>query len=220
MENQDFVSFLKSEFEKRREHKKTYSLAAFARFLKIESSRLRKILKYQRPLNKDLIQQIALKLQLQEDQTNGFIEEIEQVNCSTVLKRLKTSSIMMDFAPPDLQNDWLALAVLELMKMSDFKRDDHWIASQLEVTEDQVKNVIRKIEEWKASLPMGLPQPVLVPLGGPLYIATNPKQVQKAEQLIQEFQRALISFLNESSEKSHLYQLNFVFESQPRKLRL
>jgi uncharacterized protein (TIGR02147 family) len=111
-----------------------YSLRAFAKFLGIESSRLSKILRGERPVSLVLLDRLSQKLGLtpkeiascrsnMRNKKRGISEEITQSSAFLQLSQDIFESI----------EDWKHYAVLELMKVRGFQSDLKYVAKALNI---------------------------------------------------------------------------------------
>jgi uncharacterized protein (TIGR02147 family) len=130
----DFREHLKRELESRIEKNPKYGLRAFSKHLDIDSSRLSKILKGQRPLSLPLVESLGQRLGLSQKQIEVF-----QKHARTPYQK-KTA--VQDELPIDdcyqlrmdqltLISEWQHYAILELMKHPHFEPNLSWVSEHL-----------------------------------------------------------------------------------------
>ncbi|MBL6991995.1 MAG: DUF4423 domain-containing protein [Bacteriovoracaceae bacterium] len=134
-----FRLVLQQELAERTKLNSAYSLRAFARFLKIDFSSLSKIMRGKIGIGPKLIRRLGTRLGLNN-------QEIEYLTISS-------ESIPDSFYQYisneqfDLISDWFNFAILELIKLKEFKNDFTWIANKLGISkEDAEKSISRMIE--------------------------------------------------------------------------
>lgn len=137
---------LRTEYSRRVKTNHRYSLRAFARSLKLESSYLCKILHGKRSVTPQLVERVSGKLGL----TPEEMTRLKQMSrtLSSARQRCKTSPkfrrISVDtFA---VVADWYHFAILELISTKDFRNDPLWIADTLGISEQSAKEAISRLE--------------------------------------------------------------------------
>lgn len=132
-----FRLYLQSEFEKRKSHNSSYSLRAYAKSLDIHASCLSVILRGKRPLTNTLVERFLEKLSLNEDNLNQLY---------------KGENYQYELLPIDvvsLLSDWKHDAVLELIKFEDFRYDEKWMASVLDISITEIQITIERLVRLK-----------------------------------------------------------------------
>ncbi|MBC7743463.1 MAG: TIGR02147 family protein, partial [Bdellovibrionaceae bacterium] len=144
----DFSDFLNNEFSLRQKKNSKYSLRMFAKFLNIDSSRLSKILKKQRPVSEELIQQLGVRLQLSPKKIEVFIsgtkKPYDKKNEMMAIPIEQHYQLRLDQIT--LISEWQHYALLELMKHENFRTDKKWIAEQLGQPPEVIELVIQRLE--------------------------------------------------------------------------
>lgn len=114
MQKDSFVEIVRSEFEKKCERNKQYSLRSFSRDLGIDASNLSKILSYQKPLGKTLKAKLAKEL--------GFADaEIETMTKGLFARTSDSSYEPLELDVFQVVSQWQHFAILELFKVKDFQ---------------------------------------------------------------------------------------------------
>lgn len=139
----DFRLFLQSELRKRCEKNPHYSLRSFAKFLGLESSRLSKILRGQRPISAKLIPELAARLGLSARETQEF--------CHATRNRKHAPASNQTYRQLSLDafesiEDWRHYAILELMKVATFKPEPKWVAKAIGVTVSEAHIYLERLE--------------------------------------------------------------------------
>ena len=156
----DFKTLLTRELEQRMTRNPRYSLRAFAKDMKMAPALLSDILNGKCGLSRTSATKIAQKLGLTKVETEVFCDLVESKHArsktsreqaSLRLKERATQGIVLKFLTLDqetfsLLSDWYHLAILELMKIAQFKSDPQWIAKRLELSVHQVKLALMRME--------------------------------------------------------------------------
>lgn len=147
----DFRLFLLSELSRRARINPAFSLRAFARLLGLESSRLSKILRGERPVNAKLIPRLAQKLGLEQAEINGFVDAAPRRKGSKVQKHEELSAASRDYKRLSLDafetiENWHHYAILEMMKLHGFQNDLKWIAKELHITVSEVRENVERLQ--------------------------------------------------------------------------
>lgn len=146
----DFIEVIESHFESKKSKNPRYSWRSFALSVGVDSSRLSKMLKRQRPMHPSLVASIGEKLGLSQKEILSFQETEEK------RYRRKTTSPMrkrkMVFKPIALNiyeiiSDVHHYHILELMKTDDFNPDYKWIAQRIGATESETLACIKRLQD-------------------------------------------------------------------------
>lgn len=139
--NLSFRQLLQEELLRRCKANPKYSLRAFAGSLGLESSRLSKILRGERPANAMLVEKLGQKLGL-------TLNQIEQYKSQTSNTKNKKSTDYHQISLDAFQliADWHHYAVLELMKTTNFKSDVGWIARRLGATVHEIRACVERLQ--------------------------------------------------------------------------
>lgn len=140
---------LKDEFSRRQKFNENYSLRAYARDLEIDSSNLSAILKSKRRIPSVRINQMALKLELDERELALFKSTAQEKNSK--LDKLKPKSMTKNFLLDEIYSkvisEWEYFAILNLVKLKDFKSDNDWIAKRLGLETKNVDGMVDHLFE-------------------------------------------------------------------------
>lgn len=142
-----FRNLLNEAFSQRRKHNPQYSLRAFARDLKLDASDLSKILRGQRHPGERLVLRLGQYLGIPIDQLTESLTEARELERQRVgaLEPVSDFETMPEDAFEVLTN-WLHYAVMELFQLKDYEDSPQWMASRLEVSVDEVKTVLERLE--------------------------------------------------------------------------
>lgn len=157
------VSFLYTEFEKRRAKNAHYSLRAFARDLGVSAGVLSQVLQGKRPISLKLVESIVSALGLDQKSATKLKLSVAEIQLKRNLKRLdpqvkellrfKGSSVsyknprVLDAEVFNLISRWYCAAILELTFLKDFKLDAGWIAEQLGISPVEARLTILRLKE-------------------------------------------------------------------------
>ena len=153
-----YHDLLNEEFEKRKDLNSSYSLRAFARDLGISAPRLSQVLNQKHGLSLDAATKIAEKLKLDSESKQWFCDSVgsihargfnQRVNFKEKInqyKRVATSYSELQLEYFKVISDWYHFAILELTSLQDFKNDSKWIASTLEISEEEVLSAIERMK--------------------------------------------------------------------------
>lgn len=146
-ETHNLREFLQSELVRRCRNNRRYSLRAFARCLKLESSYLSKVLRGHRPITANLIEKVREPLALGPN-------EVEKFKAAVQSERKRRGS----HPPAPLENfqqltldsfqvisDWYHYAILELTTVEQFRSDPQWIAETLGITHSDAQLAIERL---------------------------------------------------------------------------
>lgn len=148
--NSDFRLALQRELIRRCKLNPKYSLRAFARFLGLESSRLSKILRGERPVSPNLIEQLGKQLGLSPQELQGYVSAA-RAKKSGLTKPLTDSPERLRFLQLSQDTfeaieDWHHYAILELMKVAAFKTEPKWLAQALGISVSEVRACIERLQ--------------------------------------------------------------------------
>jgi uncharacterized protein (TIGR02147 family) len=148
--NGDFRVYLEKELARRKNTNPAYSLSAFARFLGVETSRLSKYLREERPIGTQFIERAAERLKLSKKDIDIF-RSIAEARL-TVPSYLDTAAEFSRYKKlsPDISasiEDWRHYAILELMKVEGFENNSKWIAKSLGISEKDADKYIERLQD-------------------------------------------------------------------------
>lgn len=140
MNKSSFRDYLRQELINRCKRNPSYSLRSFARFLEMDHSTLGKVLNGKRPLGKNLIKKIGNKLDLNPNELSFYLEigRSDNLNEETFDKLAYDSFQVIA--------DWYHSAILELIRVNNFKSDPKWIAKCLGISVHEVQSAIERLE--------------------------------------------------------------------------
>lgn len=141
----DFRLFLQEELVRRIRTKPGYSMRAFARFLGIDSSRLSKMLRGERPIKPHFIESFGQRVGLSPDKIENY-KVITESKKSRRQGEYRTEYQQIALDTFEIVSDWQHNAILELMRMRDFKNETQWIAKQLKIQASEVNTAIERLQ--------------------------------------------------------------------------
>lgn len=149
-----FSEVLKDYFHKRSLKNASYSLRAYARDLGLPSGTLSNILKRKSGLSLDKANEVATILKMK-GQEKLFFCKLVEANCSrkkSVREKAKhellnynTDYICIDDDHFKIIADWYHFALVELVRIVDFKYDIDWMAERLGITTLQCKMALKRL---------------------------------------------------------------------------
>lgn len=136
----DFKHYLRSELIRRCQKNPGYSMRAFARNLEIDGSTLSKILRGKRPLGEKTITYLGLKLGLKKSEISKFLK-FRSNEAKTLTE--------YDFIEDDIFSvisDWYYYAILELMRVDQFKMSTQSISKALGITVHEAADAVERLQ--------------------------------------------------------------------------
>jgi uncharacterized protein (TIGR02147 family) len=154
--HRDYREILMQELAGRCQRNPSYSLRAFARDLKLASSRVSEILNGKQGLSLDKAETIARTLGFAKKETEYFCCLVEAKHARSRSKRalaeMKVKQHQMDYKFQQVQIDtfdliskWYHYGILELGQTSCFRSDPTWIAAKLGVSVPEIKTAIDRL---------------------------------------------------------------------------
>jgi uncharacterized protein (TIGR02147 family) len=156
--NKSPAVFLKSIYYQRRERNPSYSLSAFSRDLGFSLSIVSRVMASKRPVSLKMGLQISNVLDLDQNDRNEFISQIlrhlgDNAKVSARLKKQILHTSLAVEAPLteasvdtfDPISDWYHIAILNLLRLSDFDADPEWISDRLNITTDEARSSLEKL---------------------------------------------------------------------------
>lgn len=140
-----FRKFLRDELKERSQKNASYSLRAFAKQLGISPAGLSKVMSGKMALSLSFIEKIGDKLKLTE-------EEIQKHQV-TLLSEKKNVSIngkefdVLDQDRFEVIKEWYHYAILNLLRVEDFKPSASWVARRLGITIGEVQEAVEKLQK-------------------------------------------------------------------------
>lgn len=134
-QSEGFRRLVQKEFLNRCKKNPSYSMRAYAQSLNVDQAQLSRLLRKKRRFTSEMIQRIGQSLELSPKQIKGFIEPTK----SSLLEQLEEDYF-------DVVSDWYHFAIVELIKTSDFKASEQWIADRLSISTTAVRSALEKLE--------------------------------------------------------------------------
>lgn len=147
-----YKMILENELAKRTERNSRYSLRSFAKSLKLVPSAVSEILTGKRLPSPKMAQKIVSSLQLSPEDSNRFIQSL------ALAHQQRSSMRPVSFQKKSLQPpkelsiemfrviaEWYHSAILELTFVEGFQSNYRWIASQLGLTQIEVKLAVSRL---------------------------------------------------------------------------
>lgn len=147
-ESVDFRDFLQSELVRRCKVNPRYSLRAFARYLKLESSYLSKLLQGKRAVTEKLIERVRAPLALGPDQVERFHQNARRSKQDRRKQRSRTTVAEFKTLTVDsfyVVSEWYHYAILELTSVQGFKADARWIGRILDLPVPVVNAALERL---------------------------------------------------------------------------
>jgi transcriptional regulator with XRE-family HTH domain len=134
-----FRAHLQKEFDKRVKANPKYSLRAFAKFLGTDVSRLSKILRNQRPMSVELIEQFGTRLKLKPTLIEHYRAHAVSLKNARHLGRDETTdSLQITQDSFDVIADPIHYEILEAMKLKNFRPEVQWISQKIRAHPTQI----------------------------------------------------------------------------------
>jgi uncharacterized protein (TIGR02147 family) len=154
----DYRQYLRERLEDRCQVNPRYSLRAFARDLKISSSRLSQVLQGKQGLSEQWAKKIAQRLGLSSPETEVFCTLVRASDARSKTQRrvaqiaLETQQIRQE-PSQTLQldafrviSDWYHFALLELTLLPSFKSEPAWIARKLGIARFEAEQAVERLK--------------------------------------------------------------------------
>lgn len=130
-----FQDILLSEFVRRKGVNSSYSLRAYAQYLKVDQSLLSKVLKNKRKPSQAMIEASLRTLGHKERSIQKIIRNEKNV---TSYRMLKDDEF-------EILSDWIHFAILQLIGTKGFESSPAWIAKRLGVTTVQIEKALGRL---------------------------------------------------------------------------
>lgn len=135
-EKMTFIDYLKQEYVSRCRNNAQYSLRAFARSLNVPASSLSLILNGARPITIAMREKIGLALGLK-------LKQLENYSIASKKERVYQK---IDLSTFEILGDWYHYAILELIKVEDFRPEIKWISNSLSITTQEVRRAVSNLQ--------------------------------------------------------------------------
>lgn len=136
---QFFIEFLRDELISRCQSNPGYSLRAFARDLEIDNSVLSKILNGKRKVGSRVINRLSNQLNLDVKTRLSFFEDNDCSQANQAYQQLAIDSFK-------IISDWQHYAILELIRMDNFKSDVGFVSDTLGISILEAKAAVDRLK--------------------------------------------------------------------------
>ncbi len=154
---QNYRDVLRQELIERCRKNGRYSLRAFARDLAIEPARLSNVLNGKKGLSRDSASKLSLKLGLNKKDKEFFCDLVESEHGRNPGTRTAAKSSVERYFKDQQINvltvdafkavaDWYHFAILQLMKLDNYKEDISWISNTLGIQTFQTEDALMRLE--------------------------------------------------------------------------
>lgn len=149
-----YSDIMRDELQSRVLKNENYSLRAFARDLDLTSGNLSDIIKRKVGLSYEKASKISSKLNLTNEDQLLFLKLVEATTAPSGIERAAALSEVLNYDSSyvTLNDDyyrvlteWYYFALVELVRVIDFKNDDEWIANRLGIPKKLVRKVIERL---------------------------------------------------------------------------
>lgn len=143
----DFKEFLQKELKTRSDKNQRYGLRAFSKFLELDSSRLSKILRGQRPISAQIVESCGAKLGLSEKQIAFYKKHLQaSYKKQSLVSFESTDFYQVKMDQIALISEWQHYAILEIMKHPDFENSVEWISRHLHQPQEIIALAIERLK--------------------------------------------------------------------------
>ncbi len=145
----NFRTKLAKAFQERKIKKPSYSFRAFAQFLDIDVSSLRKIISGKRQLGAIVIQKLGTRLGLEQSEIEKYLQAAKlRMDLGTnKVDEIRPVYTVLDDAALRTLFTWESYALHELMDLSTFVPDVGWIAQVLRLDLSRVQQLVNDLEK-------------------------------------------------------------------------
>jgi uncharacterized protein (TIGR02147 family) len=144
VETDGFRSILQRELARRCSKNPQYSLRAFAKYLEVDHSTLSQYLRGKRKMTERSIRKFAVRLGMNTETIERLVlaeQYVGRAEDDASLHELEKAA--QDTA--SLIADWHHYAILELVRLRDFRPDTRWIARVLGISADEVNIALHRL---------------------------------------------------------------------------
>jgi uncharacterized protein (TIGR02147 family) len=152
-----YRKLLKEELEKRCEKNSNYSLRAYAKLLKISPGLLSEVINGKKPLSFKLANRILERLDLTLKDNKYFLDSVvieqkarDMQRRDSQIKGYKESTVPLSDLSLDYYkyiSEWYYVTILEMTTLNNFKNSTSWIASELGISNMEVKLALERLKE-------------------------------------------------------------------------
>ena len=137
-----FRAFLQAELARRCARNARYSLRAFANFLDMDHATLSQMLRGKRAISAASMRRLGARLGLSAGDIDRYVA-IEQSLAKTIAQQGASRELAQDAL--SLLGQWYPAAILELMRLKEFRPDARWIARMLSIEIDEVQLALHQL---------------------------------------------------------------------------
>lgn len=148
MKAADFRVLLQDELAKRCQNNPAYSLRAYAKLLKTDAGTLSKILNKKRPLGRISIEKFSRQLGLDPIEARKYMTP-KKLNQTDSVNRETFEYQELTLDQFNLIAEWQHFAILEVMRLNDFRPSSAWIAKRLGISIHEVNAAIDRLVRLK-----------------------------------------------------------------------
>jgi transcriptional regulator with XRE-family HTH domain len=134
-----FREHLQTELAERCERNARYSLRAFANHLGMDHATLSQLLRGKRNMTEATVRRVGERLGLDAEQIEQFAARCERAEPDSA----QVHALAQDAA--QVFGQWHAFAILELMRLREFRPDVRWIARMLGIETDEVQVALQHL---------------------------------------------------------------------------
>jgi uncharacterized protein (TIGR02147 family) len=140
-----FRHVLQAELARRCSNNPHYSLRAFAKFLGLDHSTLSQLLRGKRRLTATAIRKFSSRLGLSAEKTASFVtregQRLDETGDDALVREVRK----LAYVTASLIADWQHYAILELIRVKDFRPDSRWVARVLGISVDEVNVALHRL---------------------------------------------------------------------------
>lgn len=135
-----FRACLQEELARRCARNARYSLRAFANFLQIDHATLSQLLRGKRAMSAATVRRLGARIGLSAAAIDGYVARAGSVPESAQRQRSELAAEAVRVV-----GAWYPAAILELMRLRDFRPDARWIARMLSIDVDEVQLALQQL---------------------------------------------------------------------------
>ncbi len=153
-----YAEILQSELERRQQVNKSFSLRAFAKALAVSPSTLSEIIRKKHGISRQLAEKFTERLGYEEINRGYFLNLFDFIHSPDVKIRDGAYTKIQEYRTRrkhhqiqdrefSMVSHWYNLAIIELVKMNQFKFDYDWIAEQLGISTLEAMSAISRLKQ-------------------------------------------------------------------------
>lgn len=133
----NIVLRINSEFKRRQAVNSSYSLRSYAKHMGVSASILSRIMNGKMPMTLKLLQRMSIPLSLSPEEYQYYEAEISSRKSTQSNERvIETRQRQLELDEFKIIQDWYNFAILEMVKLHDFKPCEKWIAKKLSISDE------------------------------------------------------------------------------------